>query len=150
LVYNGHIMTEIFNEDIKNKMKEELLREHPIEDLVRFNEIDLQEKLERSAYMVIRYDDLLKKEEMIYQQLEDKYDALVGQRYDYYRFEYDKELQKPEIEKYYLPMDKKIRMMKDILLKQKLRVDFFKVCLNGLKSMQWNMKTFSSNLQRGY
>jgi hypothetical protein len=76
--------------------------------------------------------------------------VLIGQRYDFYRFEYDKELQKPEIEKYYIPKDKMVVQMKNIMMKQKIRVDFFKVCVNGLKSSQWNMKTFSSNLQRGY
>ena len=138
------------SQDIRDEIVNDLKRIHPVEELVRFDEINLQEKLEKSAYLVIHYDDLLKKEEMVYQDLENKYDVLIGQRYDFYRFEYDKELQKPEIEKYYIPKDPKVVQMKNIMLKQKIRVDFFKVCVNGLKSSQWNMKTFSSNLQRGY
>ena len=137
-------------QDIRDEIVSDLKNMHPIEKLVEFDEINLQEKLQRSAYFIIHYDDLLKKEEMIYQELENKYDALLGTRYDYYRFEYDKELQKPEIEKYYLNKDKMVVQMKNIMLKQKVRVDFFKTCLNGLKSSAWNMKTFSSNLQRGY
>ena len=143
-------MAETLDLKIRNEIVEELKNEFPIEELVQFNEIDIQEKIQRSAYVIIQYDDLLKKEEMIYQDLEDKFDALLGKRYNHYRFEVDRELQKPEIEKYYLPSDSQIRQMKKIMLKQKVRVDFFKICLRGLNDMKWNMGTYSKNLQRGY
>jgi hypothetical protein len=143
-------MSEDLDLKIRTEIVNQLRNEYPIEELVQFNEIDIQEKLQKSAYLIIQYEDLLKKEQMVYQDLENKYEALLGKRYNYYRFEIDKELQKPEIEKYYLPQDKQVRQMKKILLKQDIRVNFFKICVKGLNDMRWNMGTFSKNLQRGY
>jgi hypothetical protein len=130
-------------------IQEELMKDHNILEMVSFNDIDLQEKLKRNAYLVTQYSNLLSAEKREYERLEEIYDALVGKQYDYYRFEYDKELTKVEIEKYYIPNDKKVKQMKRILAKQRHRVDFFESCVRGLKQCGWNMGTYSSNERRG-
>jgi len=52
-------------------------------------------------------------------------EVLAGECYDHYRFDEDRGLTKTEIEKYYLPKDKKVKQMKGILRKQKVKVEFF-------------------------
>ena len=135
--------------DEREKIKEELLKEHPILEMVSFNELNVQDKLKDNAFLLVKYQELYNTENSIYEELLEAYDALVGSRYDHYRFDSDKAITKPEIEKYYLPKDKRIRQMKHILSKQKMRVDFFDLCVKGLGKQGWNMKVFSENERRG-
>ena len=135
--------------DVIQILLEELKSEHDIEELVSFSDIDLQEKLKDNTFLIIKYKDLWIKEKIIFEQLEDKMNRLMSKRYHYYRFEQDENLSKPEIEKYYIPGDRKILQMKGILRKQKVRVDFFEICWKSLESVKWNMKTFSDNERRG-
>lgn len=130
-------MEEEFDEIIKN-----LSKDHPIEDMVSFNDLNIQEKLKQNAYFIAQYSNFLSAEKREYERLEEMYDALVGNRYDYYRFEMDKSLTKVEIEKYYIPQDKKVRAMKRILAKQRHRIEFFEMCVRSLKAVGWNMKHF--------
>lgn len=135
--------------DEREKIQKELLKEHPILDLVSFNEIDMQEKLKENAFLLVKYQDFYNTENKIYEELMEMYESLEGSRYDHYRFHEDKSLTKVEIEKYYLVNDKEIRQMKRILRKQMVRVEFFDMCIKGLKQMGWNMKVFSDNERRG-
>ena len=137
------------DEQERETIIEQLMEEHPILELVSFNELNLQEKLKNNAFQMMKYHDLFKAEQMAYEELEEKYDALVGMRYDHYRFVEDKSLLKTEIEKYYLVKDKKIRRMKQILRRQKVRMEFFDSCYKGLKQMGWNMNVYSQNERRG-
>ena len=132
-------------EQILNDLKEQ----YPIEDLVSFNELNLQDKLQDNSFLVIKYKEFWIKEKAALEDLESKLDLLMGRQYDYYRFESEKELSKPEIEKYYLPGDMKIVLMKNILKRQKIRVEFFDMCWRGLEKVQWNMKEFGNNERRG-
>lgn len=132
-----------------DKIIEKLKNEHPIEEEVSFNEFNLYEKLEKNAFLLVQYGEFLNKERAEYEYIEGLRDKLIGQRYDYYRFEYDKSLQKTEIEKYYLVKDEKIIKMNSILNKQKARVDFFEICVSALTKQGWNMKSYSENMRKG-
>lgn len=140
--------------DISRKEYEKIVTdlhdEYPITEQVKFCEFDLHEKIEKNGDLLVMYHDLLIKEEAYLQHIEDLLEKLTGERYDYYRFESDKNLQKPEIEKYYLPKDPKILKMKSIVAKQRTRVNFFKMCVRALDKQQWSMKTYSDNMRRGY
>lgn len=120
----------------------ELMAEHPIIEMVKFSDLNLSEKLSDNPWLMVKYKEFHIKENAILVELQDKYDMLVGKQYDYYRFELDKELTKPEIEKYYLPKDKKIIQMKQILRKQELRVKFFEMCYKGLEQQGWRIKSW--------
>ena len=133
-------------EDIVKK----LLEEHPIHELVRFSDLDLQTKIEENPFNIVKYKELYFKELAIFEELEMKYDKLVGMRYKFYRFEDDKEWSKPEIEKYCIPSDEKIIQMKKILAKQKARVRFFELCYKGFEQMGWRLKSFIDVLRGGY
>jgi len=139
-----------FNMDEIEKILEELKAEHNVDELISFTDIDIQEKLKENSFMVMKYKDLWIKEKATLEDLEDKLNTLISKRYNYYRFEIPESLTKPEIEKYYLPGDKKVIQMKSILRKQQVRVDFFSMIFTGLEKMQWNIKVFSDNERRGY
>jgi hypothetical protein len=84
-----------------------------------------------------------------YEHMEILYDKLAGERYDWYRFESERELDKTEIKNYYLPKDKKIIKMKNIMARQKVKVDFYKMCLQGMEQQGWRMKSYLDSLRSG-
>ena len=124
-----------------------LIKEHPIEEMVKFDDLNLQEKLKDVSYQIVKYRELQYAELAKLEKLENDYDKLLGIRYDHYRFEIDKELSKVEIEKFYLPKDKKVLHMKEIIRKQKMKTRFFEVCYKGFEKQAWNLKIFSENLR---
>ena len=98
-------MTE---KSIEEQIIDELKKDHPIEEMIKFSEINLMEKLQENSFMIVKYREHYYLELSKLEELEDKYDKLVGLRYQFYRFEDDKEYTKVEIEKYCIPSDPKI------------------------------------------
>lgn len=135
---------------IKKEILEQLLVKHPIDKMVKFSEIDIQEKLKENSFMIIKYIELYHKELSIMDDLQIKYDKLCGIKYKYYRFDDVKEWTKVEIEKYCLPADVKIIQMKNIIARQNVRVRFFEMAYKAFEKLQWSMKIFSENLRGGY
>jgi len=135
--------------DERERILKDLMEEHPILEIVSFNELDLQEKLKENTFLTLKYQDLYNMERMIYEEMEEKLEMLMGKRYDHFRFEQDKALTKTEIEKYYLPKDKYIKKMRKVMRSQMVRVEFFEMCFKGLKDVKWNMKEFGQNERRG-
>jgi hypothetical protein len=162
-------------EEIINELKEQ----YPILDQCTFNEFNINDKLIENTKLYVQYKELYEHELFIYKQLEDKKDQLVGQRYDFYRFESDRNLGKTEIEQYYLPRDPKVKKdqlvgqrydfyrfesdrnlgkteieqyylprdpkvkkMNQVLEKQKVKVDFFKLAMDSIEKLYWRMKEF--------
>lgn len=134
--------------------EEELLKqlhiEHPIDEMVKFSDLDIADKLTENPYMIVKYRELYYKELAELDKLEMLMDKLTGERYKHYRFEDDKEWTKPEIEKYCIPSDEKVIRMKKIINRQKIRVRFFEMCYRGFEKMQWSMKSFIDTLKGGY
>jgi len=133
----------------EEKIVESLLEEYPIHELVKFSELDITQKLEENSFMVVKYKELYYKELSVLEDLESKYDKLVGLRYKYYRFENDESWTKPEIEKYCIPSDPKVLQMKGILAKQKTRVRFFETCYKAFEQVGWRMKSFIDVMRSG-
>lgn len=129
-------------QNVYDLIVEKLHDDNKIDELVSFNETNIIEKLQNNTYLVIQYNELYFKEKNILDKLNEKRDVLVGQRYDYYRFNYDKALKQGEIEKYYLPKDGQILKINEIIKRQQIRVDFFLLCAKQLEKQQWNMKSF--------
>jgi len=134
---------------IEEEIIDELKKEHPIDEMVKFSEINLMEKLQENDFMVVKYRELYYLELSKLEELEDKYDKLLGIRYKYYRFEDDKEWSKVEIEKYCFPVDPKVMKMKKIMAKQRARVRFFEICYKAFEKLGWSLKTYSDNLRQG-
>lgn len=136
------------NEKLK-QIFEELKREHDIENLATFNDLDISEKLRTNEMMVIKYKELYYNELQKYEELERKMDTLRGLRYKHYKFEDDHEWQKKEIEEYCLPSDRSIIQMKKIMARQQVRVRFFDICWRAFNSMGWSMKVFTERERMG-
>lgn len=128
---------------------EELKAQHPIDELVKFDETDIQEKLADNVFQVIKFKELYYQELDNYEDLERKMEALSGKQYKYYKFHQDEEWTKPEIEKYCLPQDEKIIHLKKIMKKQKIRVRFFELCFKGFEQQGWRMKTYTDRDRHG-
>ena len=128
----------------------ELKEQYPIEEQTTFNEFNLNDKLQENTKLYRQYKELYEHELFVYRQLEEKMDILKGKQYDFYRFESDRNLQKSEVEQYYLPRDKKILKMKDMLQKQQTRVNFFKLCMDSIDKLYWRMKAFMQGDTLGY
>lgn len=134
----------------REEILKELYEQYPIDELVKFSELDIAEKLQNNSYWVVKFRDELAKALAEFDQLEEMLETLMGQRYNHYRFDDDRELDKSEIKNFYLPKDTKIIKMKRILSRQKVKVDFFKFCVAGMEKQQWNMKNFLEALKGNY
>jgi hypothetical protein len=135
--------------ETRDEVIEKLLTEHPIEEMVQFSEIDVREKLEKNEFLVVKYTELLHKEKDIFDKIIAMKEKVVGERYDYYRFNYPKELKSAEIEKFYLPKDNKILKINKLLRSQQWRVDFFETAVKALTRMGWNMKSYLQAMKIG-
>jgi len=132
-------------EQIFKKLKEE----YPIDELVKFDETDIQEKIADNVFQVIKFKELYYQELDNYEDLERKMEALSGKQYKYYKFDQNEEWSKPEIEKYCLPQDEKIIHLKKIMKKQKIRVRYFELCFKAFEQQGWRMKTYSDRDRMG-
>ena len=142
IVYNN-----IMNEE--NEILQELHEKHPIDEMVKFSDLNIQEKLMENPFQIVKYKELYYHELSKLDELIILQDKLNGERYKYYRFEDDKEWTKVEIEKYCLPTDIKVIQMKRIIEKQKVRVRFFEIAYKAFEKMQWSMKGFIDTLRSG-
>jgi len=143
-------MAEKSEKQLREEILADLYAEYPIDEMVKFSEIDLQEKLQENPFWIVKFRDLFNRAQAEYVYIEDLYDKCVGDRYDHYRFESERELDKYEIKNYYIPRDKKVIQMKNILSRQKVKVDFYKTCLQGMEQQGWRMKSFIDTLRGGF
>ena len=134
------------NEEILEKLH----KDHPIEDMMKFSELDIQDKLKENQFQVVRFKDFYHREIGRLEHLTDLMDKLVGMRYEYYRFEDNNEWKKAEIEQYCIPKDRKIMKMKKIIRRQQVKVRFFEMCWKAFEKQNWSMKLFLDTLKQGY
>jgi hypothetical protein len=132
---------------MKEEIIEKLLIDHPIHDLVKFSELDIADKLRENVGQIVKYRDLYHRELSRLDYLTDLMEKLVGLRYKHYRFDAVETFTKPEIEKYCMPADKKILLMKTIIRNQEVRVRFFELCWKAFEKQSWSMKMFLETLK---
>jgi len=135
-------------EEIK-EIGEALLKEHPIDEMVKFSELDIQDKLRENDFYVVKYRDIYHEELAKLDRLNDLIEKLIGIRYKFYRFEDNHEWTKPEIEKFCIPSDRKVLQAKELIRKQEIRVRFFEMAWKAFEKQSWNMKMFLETL-KGY
>lgn len=135
---------------VEDKIIEELEKKFNINEEVSFNEYNLSEKLQNHSFVLLQYNQILLREKINLSKLEEILNKKMGEKYHYYRFNFDEQLTKPEIEKYYLVKDKDILKIKELLRKQEIVVGFFEACVKSIESMGWDIKNFIENSKRGY
>ncbi|HRR49729.1 MAG TPA: recombination mediator protein UvsY [Bacteroidales bacterium] len=133
----------------RDKIWKELYEKYPIDKQVQFSELDIQEKLRNQPFLLLHYSDLYYKEKAKYDKMIEVLDKIQGTRYDYYKFNSDKELTKYEIEKFYLPKDPTLLKAKEKVRKQQWRVDFFKMCYDAINNQGWQLKSFIEGVKQG-
>ena len=131
----------------RDLIMEELLAEHPILEIVSFNEFNLEEKIREHPYMLVKYRELASKEKYALDQINDIMDRVKGEAYHHYRFEMDESLRQNEIEQYYIPRDPKVLKVKQALMKQKIRVDFFETCAKAIEKCGWAHKNYMESMR---
>jgi len=136
-------------EQERDEVWKSLYELYPIDQQVRFNEFDVTQKLSMLPFLKVQYDDLFYKEKARYDRMLEAVEKIQGIRYDHYRFNYDRELTKYEIEKFYLPKDPTLLEAKKKLRKQQWRVDFFKLCSDSISNMGWQIKAFLESTKQG-
>jgi hypothetical protein len=126
----------------RDKTIQELREKYPIEEQVKFNEFNIADKLRENTELKVMYEELYEREKSILSKMIDVYEEIRGKTYDYYKFDYDKVLQKNEIEEYYLPRNPKVKKAKELIDRQEIKVKFFKICMNAMDRMYWNMRNY--------
>ena len=133
------------DKEIFNKLK----ADHPIDEMVKFNELTISDEIQKNDGLCVKYRDLYHRALGESDKLSDLYDKLAGKRYKHYRFEADEGWTKVEIEKYCLPQDVKIMKFKKIIRRQQIKVRFFEMCWKAFEGRKWSMKMFMETL-KGY
>lgn len=128
---------------------EALKKEFPIESLIQFSEFDIKEKIQNNAFLILNYKGLYHKEKNKLEQIGALRDKIIGERWDWYRFNSEKELKPNEIKDYYLPKDEKIIKVNKMYQQQQWRVDFFEACTEALINQGWRMKAFLEERRSG-
>lgn len=61
-----------------------------------------------------------------------------------------KQLKMSEIEKYYLPKDKRVIEIDNLIQKQEWKVNHLKARIAALDTEHWHLSHYSNNLKSGY
>ena len=131
------------NED---KIIAEIMKEHPdLYDQLDFNEFNVKERLEKNAYWYQHYRILYMKELHKLKNIEIARDKYIGDLYKELK-NGDRKLTKTEIERYYLPSDKKAIQYMKLSMKYQIRCDVYQYICDAFKSAGYNMSTYVKNM----
>lgn len=119
----------------RKQIKEKLESEYPIADEVSFNDFNIEDKLKQQLQLELKYYDLWINSKYVYNKIEDILIDKQCELYDFYRFEFERNLSKTEIELYYLPKHKDIKIIKNKMELQDVKVHFFDICYRSVKQM---------------
>jgi hypothetical protein len=136
------------NSDYLEVVKE-LSELYNIEEMLSFNELNIQEKLSENAAKIWHFTELYNREKNAYDEILELKDKLVHRRYEYYKTKNNLLLKQNEIEKYYLPSDPEILKFNQIVRKQKWRVEFYDGLRKALEKQQWSMKSYLDSMKAG-
>jgi hypothetical protein len=132
-------------DDILNELREQ----HNIEELLNFNELNIQEKLAVNSSKVYHYTELYQKALNKYNGILELRDQLIGEKYHTIKTKSDVLLKQGEIEKYYLSKDKDVIKINEVVKRQKAYVDFYDNIRKALEKQSWNMQTYLKSLTYG-
>ena len=126
----------------EEEIKKKLYEEYPIADELTYDNHTIEYKIKNQLTLELKYWDLLQNEKYQLDKLED---LMIDARYiayDKLKFENDRTLTKTEIDETYLPREKPVRIIAGKIKDQKVRIDFFKMCYNSVKQLNWNMQNY--------
>ena len=132
------------NED---EIIKDIMNDYPeLYDQINYNEYNIKERLEKQPYLFQQWRLLYIKEKHKLNRIEILKDEYLGELYDKFKYEDDRKLTKVEIERYYIPKDKKTIKFVKLLMKQEIRVDVFETVMKTFQQQGYAMAQFIKNL----
>jgi len=116
---------------IKSNKLEEYFLKYPVDMLLDFNKHNIKEKLEDNSNQIFKYKKLLFKATTKYNEIKTLHEEIIGNQYNWYKFEYNKPLTNEEIIKYFIKRDPQYTNTKRLLNKQKIKKEFFQSCVDA-------------------
>lgn len=110
---------------------EENFLKYPIDMLVEFNEDNIKEKIKENVKQIFKFKKLYYIAESKYIELLSLQQDIIGQQYDWYKFEFDRSLSMNEVKEFYITKDPKVKQVKRMLIKQQIQKNFFKLCIDS-------------------
>ena len=132
-----------------DEVMSELKQEHDVNNLLSFNEINIQDKLSTNSSLYWHYTELYYKEKNDLDKILELLDKVRGERYKAIKDGEQGEKRQTEIEKYYLPADTKVCKITSLARQQRWRVDFYDGLRKAIDKMSWSMQTFLKGISQG-
>jgi hypothetical protein len=130
------------NEFEKSMDIESYLLKYPVDMLMDFNVENIKEKLKDNPKQLYNFQILYLKAKAKVIELEDLYQEVISEQFDWYKFEYDRSLSTLEIKEFYIHKDPKVKQIKRLLDKQKIQKNFFQLCIESFKNQGDRMHDF--------
>jgi len=111
---------------------EEYFLKYPVDMLMSFNSENIKEKIKDNVVQLFNFKKLFLIADSKYIEMEDLYQEVISEQFDWYKFEYDRSLSTVEIKEFYIHKDPKVKQIKRLLVKQKIQKNFFKLCIESL------------------
>jgi len=111
---------------------EEYLLKYPVDMMMTFNNENIKDKIKDNVAQLFNFKKLFLIAESKYIEMEDLYQEVISEQFDWYKFEYDRSLTTDEIKEFYIHKDPKVKQIKRVLVKQKIQKNFFKLCIESL------------------
>jgi len=121
---------------------EEYFLKYPVDMLMNFNTKNIKEKIKDNCVQLLNFKKLYFIAESRYIELEDLYQEVISEQFDWYKFEFDRSLNTDEIKEFYIHKDPKVKQIKRLLVKQKIQKNFFKLCIESLLTQGDRMHDF--------
>jgi hypothetical protein len=142
------------DENVKDKIFSALMENFKLEELLSWNEFNIKDKLEKQSFLEVQWRERYITANKKLDELKNEKIELEGIIFEEIRFPQIPEPGKPinpiaqrggtlsqkEIEKYFIPRDKRIKEINKKIERQQIIVDFFLTAYDAIKGNGWRMK----------
>lgn len=141
-------------ESTKDKIYDALIKKHDIENLLTWNELTLEDKLTRQAFLEVQWREMYISANKKLEELKRNKEEIIGEIFFEVKYPQMVEnsknpyanvgagLQNKDIERYIIPRDKRIKEVNLKIEFQEVIVDFYLTTYDAIKKNTWNMKNW--------
>jgi hypothetical protein len=137
----SEIEEHIFNLN-KDVNIEKFLLKHPIDVIVQFDETNYKEKLSDNSKHFFNFKKLKKLSEFKYEKIKSILNKCKSEQFEFYKYEFEKELTDDEITDLYFARDEKILNIENELSQEQLKIDFFQICIETFLNQSERLKDY--------
>jgi len=131
----------------ENIIVEEFLLKYPIDVSLKFDETNFKENLADINAQLFNFKKLKKLSQFKYEKIKSILNKCKSEQFEFYKYEFEKELSDEEIYDLYFPRDEKILTIEDELSIEQLKIDFFQICIETFLSQSDRLKDFIKILE---